>query len=130
MRFWYARFAATSANQMLMVAVGWQMYGLTGSAWDLGLVGLLQFMPALALVLVAGHVVDGFHRGRIVALCMAAQVIITVVLALATLRGWASRDLLLGTSVLLGVVKAFQMPAQQSLPPLLVPPAVRSEERV
>ncbi len=124
MRFWYARFAATSANQMLMVAVGWQMYGLTGSAWDLGLVGLLQFAPALALVLVAGHVVDGFHRGRIIALCMAAQVFITVVLALATLRGWASRDLLLGTSVLLGVVKAFQMPAQQSLPPLLVPTAL------
>ena len=124
MRFWYARFAATSANQMLMVAVGWQMYGLTHSAWDLGLVGLLQFVPALALVLVAGHVVDGFHRGRIIALCMAAQVLITLVLALATLRGWASRDLLLGTSVLLGVVKAFQMPAQQSLPPLLVPPAL------
>jgi len=124
MRFWYARFAATSANQMLMVAVGWQMYGLTGSAWDLGLVGLLQFAPALALVLVAGHVVDGFHRGRIIALCMAAQVLVTALLALATLRGWASRDLLLGTSVLLGAVKAFQMPAQQSLPPLLVPTAL------
>ena len=124
MRFWYARFAGTSANQMLMVAVGWQMYELTGSAWNLGLVGLLQFLPALALVLVAGHVVDGFHRGRIVALCMAAQVLITLVLAFATLRGWASRDLLLGTSVLLGVVKAFQMPASQALTPLLVPAAV------
>ena len=124
MRFWYARFAGTGANQMLMVAVGWQMYGLTGSAWDLGLVGLLQFLPALALVLVAGHVVDGFHRGRIIALCMAAQVLLTLVLAFATLRGWASRELLLGTSVLLGVVKAFQMPASQALTPLLVPSAV------
>ncbi len=37
---------------MLMVAVGWQMYDLTSSAWDLGLVGLLQFLPALALVLI------------------------------------------------------------------------------
>ena len=124
MRFWYARFAGTSANQMLMVAVGWQMYELTGSAWDLGLVGLLQFLPALALVLVAGHVVDGFHRGRIVALCMAAQVLVTLVLAVATLRGAASRELLLATSVLLGVVKAFQMPASQALTPLLVPGAV------
>ena len=124
MRFWYARFAGTSANQMLMVAVGWQMYELTGRAWDLGLVGLLQFLPALALVLVAGHVVDGFHRGRIVALCMAAQVLVTLVLAVATLRGAASRELLLATSVLLGVVKAFQMPASQALTPLLVPGAV------
>ena len=51
MRLWYSRLASTSANQMLMVAIGWQMYDLTGSAWALGLVGLLQFLPALLLVL-------------------------------------------------------------------------------
>ena len=124
MRFWWARVAGTSANQMLMVAVGWQMYALTGSALDLGLVGLLQFMPALALVLVAGHVVDRFHRARILSLCMAAQALIAVLLALASMHGWASREWLLMASVLLGTVKAFQMPAQQALAPLLVPTAV------
>ena len=40
MRLWYSRLASISGQQMLMVAVGWQMYELTGSAWDLGLVGL------------------------------------------------------------------------------------------
>jgi MFS family permease len=100
------------------------MYDLTGSAWDLGLVGLLQFTPALALVLVAGHVVDRFHRARIVSLCMLAQGSVAALLALAAWRGWASRELLLGVSVLLGTVKAFQMPAQQALAPLLVPSAV------
>jgi MFS family permease len=109
---------------MLMVAVGWQMYELTGSAWDLGLVGLLQFLPALMLVLVAGHVIDRFHRARIVSLCMLAQALIAGLLALAAQRGWASRELLLGVSLLLGSVKAFQMPAQQALAPLLVPAAV------
>ena len=123
-RFWWARVTATIGNQMLMVAVGWQMYDLTGSAWDLGLVGLLQFAPALALVLVAGHVVDRFHRARILSLCMLGQGLIAVVLALGALRGWASRELLLGVSVLLGTVKAFQMPSQQALAPLLVPPEV------
>ena len=123
-RFWYSRLAGTSANQMLMVAVGWQMYDLTGSAWDLGLIGLLQFLPALLLVLVAGHAVDRFHRGRIVTLCMALQAAIAAVLALGTLEGWASRELLLALSVLMGSVKAFQMPAQQALAPLLVPPEV------
>ena len=49
MRFWSARLASTAGSQMLMVAIGWQMYELTGSAWDLGLVGLMQFAPALAL---------------------------------------------------------------------------------
>jgi len=109
---------------MLMVAVGWQMYDLTGSAWDLGLVGLLQFAPALLLVLVAGHVVDRFHRARIVGLCMAAQTAIAALLAFSAHQQWASRELLLAISVLLGTVKAFQMPAQQALAPALVPPGV------
>jgi len=124
MRFWYSRLASTSANQMLMVAVGWQMYDLTGSAWNLGLVGLLQFLPALLLVLVAGHVVDHFDRARIAALCMLAQVMIALMLMIATQLHWAHRDLLFVVSVLLGVVKAFQMPAQQALAPALVPPEV------
>jgi MFS family permease len=123
-RFWFSRLASTSANQMLMVAVGWQMYDLTGSAWDLGLVGLLQFLPALMLVLVAGHVVDRYHRARIVMLCMLSQTVIALVLAVSAHQAIASRELLLVLSVLLGVVKAFQMPSQQALAPLLVPAAV------
>ncbi len=122
LRFWCSRLASTGATQMLMVAIGWEMYDLTGSAWDLGLVGLLQFLPALLLVLVAGHVVDRFHRARIVALCMAAQTAVAALLAYAVWRGWASRELLFGMSIALGIVKAFQMPAQQALTPLLVPP--------
>src|SRR5207237_4878560 len=124
MRFWASRLASTSATQMLLVAVGWQMYDLTGSAWDLGLVGLLQFLPALLLVLVAGHVVDRFHRARIVGLCMAAQALVGLLLAAAAWRGFATRELLFGLSIALGTVKAFQMPAQQALTPLLVPVSV------
>ncbi|MFY9512839.1 MAG: MFS transporter, partial [Rubrivivax sp.] len=124
MRMWYARIASISASQMMMVAVGWQMYDLTGSAWDLGLVGLLQFLPALPLALVAGHVIDRFHRARIVAVCMAVQVAVALLLALASHEAWAGRGLLLLVSVLLGAVRAFQMPAQQALTPSLVPPAL------
>jgi MFS family permease len=124
MRFWFSRLASTSANQMLMVGVGWQMYDLTGSAWDLGLIGLLQFLPALLLVLVAGHVVDQFHRARIAALCMLAQVALALTLAASTHQHWASRELLLVISIGLGTVKAFQMPAQQALTPALVPAVV------
>jgi len=129
MRFWLARLFGTTGNQMLMVAIGWQMYELTSSAWDLGLVGLYQFVPALALTLVAGHVADRFHRGRIVAACMIGQVVVALVLVAATLgwgsqRAWVSRDLLLALSVLLGLARAFQMPAMQSLTPNLLPPAM------
>lgn len=132
MRMWFARLFATTGNQMLMVAVGWQMYELTGSAWDLGLVGLYQFVPALLLTLVAGHVVDRVHRGRIIAACLVAQAAVALLLVAAT-QGWAhpgtssswvSRELLLGASVVLGVARAFQMPAQQALTPMLVPLAM------
>jgi MFS family permease len=106
---------------MLMVAIGWQMYDLTGSAWDLGLVGLLQFVPTLLLTLPAGHLVDRHHRGRIVALCLAVQLAVALLLCLGSSGAFASRDLLLAMSVVLGGVRAFQMPAQQALAPLLVP---------
>ena len=124
LRLWCARLAGTTANQMLMVAVGWQMYDLTGSAWDLGLIGLYQFMPALLLSLWAGHAADRHHRGRIVAACLAAQCFTALVLMQATRGEWASRELLLGVSLVLGGVRAFQMSAQQALTPLLVPMAL------
>ena len=129
MRMWFARLFGTTGNQMLMVAVGWQMYDLTGSAWDLGLVGLYQFLPALLLTLVAGHVADRVHRGHIIAACLVTQAMVALILVAATQgwgasKGWVSRDLLLGVSVMLGAARAFQMPAQQALAPMLVPAAM------
>ena len=131
LRFWFTRLAGTAGNQMLMVAVGWQMYELTGNAWDLGLVGLYQFAPVLLFTLVAGYVADRFNRAKIVAAAMAWQWLVAVILALAshnfsdagggTHTGWLSRELLLGLSVVLGLARAFQMPAQQALIALLVP---------
>ncbi len=126
MRFWVARLFGTTGNQMLMVAIGWQMYDLTGSAWDLGLVGLYQFVPALLFTLVAGHVADRYHRGRIVATCMVAQALVAALLVASTVgfgadAAWVSRGLLLSVSVALGLARAFQMPAMQSLTPNLLP---------
>lgn len=122
MRLWVARLFGTAASQMLLVAIGWHMYDLTGSAWDLGLVGLYQFMPALILALYAGHVVDRHHRGRILAICLAVQGLVGLALLSAHVGHQDSRALLLWLSVVLGAVRAFQMPAQQSLTPMLVPP--------
>lgn len=120
-RFWLARLAGVMANQMLMVAVAWHMYDITSSAWDLGLVGLFQFVPALLMTLPAGHVADRFHRGRIFAACMFGQAVVALLLVAATQGGFATRGLILGVSVVLGFARAFQMPAQQALTPLLVP---------
>ena len=120
-RFWWARMAGIMGNQMLMVALAWHMYDITLSAWDLGLVGLFQFIPALLLTLPAGHVADRLHRGRIFAACMALQAVVAALLAAATQGGFATREMIFGLSVALGLARAFQMPVQQALTPLLVP---------
>ena len=123
-RFWLARLFGTIANQMLMVAVAWQMYDITGSAWDLGLVGLFQFVPQLAMTLPAGHVVDRLHRAKVFAACMVAQGIAAALLLASIPGGFATRELILGISVAFGIARAFQLPAQQAITPLLVPPAL------
>jgi len=122
--YFASRVATTMALQMLMVAVGYQMYDITHSAWDLGLVGLLQFIPALLLTLIVGHVADTFDRRRILALCCTAQAAVAILLVCGSLGGWISREHILIASVALGTARAFQMTAQQALPPLLVPTGI------
>ena len=120
-RFWCARVAAVAGTQMLMLTIGWHMYELTASAWDLGLVGLFQFGPALAMTLPAGHAADRHHRARIVALCLSAQAAVALLLVAGTLAHAVSREWLLALSALLGAIRPFQMSAQQALLPSLVP---------
>ncbi len=119
--FWLSRVASTAAGQMLMVALGWQMYALTGSAWDLGLVGLAQFVPALLLALPAGHQVDRLDRRRVLATALALQAGVALALALASGAGLMGRGALLLVSLMLGAIRAWQMPASQALLPQLVP---------
>jgi MFS family permease len=118
-RFLWTRLSATMANQMLLVALGWQMYDLTSSAWDLGLVGLLQFLPALLLALPAGHLVDRHDRRHMLAASLMVQTLAAVLLAAASGSSWVGRDTILAASVALGVARALQMPSQQALAPLL-----------
>jgi len=121
MRFWLARVSGISANQMLMLGISWHIYDITGSAWDLGLVGLCQFIPALLMALPAGQLIDRHHRGRIFASCMLLQASIAVVLLWAMLYQVESRELILGIALVLGINRSFQMPSQQAITPLLVP---------
>ena len=102
MRFWFARLAGTAANQMLMVAIGWQMYDLTASAWDLGLVGLMQFRPRWRWCWWPATA-RPLPPARILAACMALQAIVALLLMLGAWHGFASRSLLLlGLSIAIG----------------------------
>ena len=119
--FFLSRMATTMSNQMLMVIVAWQMYGITHSAYDLGMVGLAQFVPALALCLVVGQVADRYDRRRILIGCLAGQLGVALLLIAGTLGGWLGREVILIASLGLGTAKAFQLPTQQALLPTLVP---------
>ncbi|MEI6769455.1 MAG: MFS transporter, partial [Betaproteobacteria bacterium] len=119
-RFWLSRVGAGVAAQMLMVALAWQMYDLTSSAWDLGLVGLYQFCPALVLSLLAGHVADRFPRKNIVMITWFLQAVVVLGVVLAMGQDALTRDFLLLVSLILGTVRAFQNPAQQAILPTLV----------
>jgi len=124
--YWLSRLAATLAAQIQVVAVGWQMYELTGSALDLGLVGLVQFLPSVLLLFVVGPIVDRRDRRLILAGCRLLQGAATLALAAAIVGGWASREALFAFVFVLGATRAFEMPAAQSLLPTLVPASMLS----
>jgi MFS family permease len=121
LRLLVSRLFGGAANQMVMMAIGWQMYELTGSAWDLGLIGLFQFAPVLVFTLVAGHAADRYDRARIVAVAVAVQTACCTLLLAATITGRLSPSLLIAVSVMLGAATTFQRPAQQSLIGAMVP---------
>ncbi|SDR41103.1 Predicted arabinose efflux permease, MFS family [Paraburkholderia fungorum] len=119
--FFLSRVATTMSNQMLMVIVAWQMYDITHSAYDLGMVGLAQFVPALALCLIVGQVADRYDRRFILMACLIGQFSVAMLLIAGTLGGWLGREVILLASIGLGMAKAFQLPTQQALLPTLVP---------
>jgi MFS family permease len=106
---------------MLGVAVGWQLYELTGSALDLGLVGLVQFAPMILLTLVVGQVADRFDRRLIVVACEVVKAAAAGALALGTIGGWQSRTSILALLALLGAAQTFENPAMTALVPEVVP---------
>lgn len=118
--FLSARILSTLASQMLAVAVGWQMYALTGSVFYLGLVGLAQFLPMLLLTLVVGHVADRYDRRVIIRLCLLVRGVGTLLLAWWSFNGWLNKESLLGIVFLLGAARAFEGPSMQALMPGLV----------
>src|SRR5262245_285799 len=121
-QFWIARISTTVASQMQAVAVGWQMYELTNNPLDLGLVGLVQFVPAFLLVLVAGHFADRHDRRRIIATAQAAAGLASALLTIGTATGFLAREWILATVFVVGTARAFEQPTVAALLPALVPP--------
>jgi len=120
-RFWLARIGTAAANQMLSVAVAWQVYQLTGSALDLGLVGLFQFLPRIFLTATAGNMADSHDRKRIAAWAQVVQAAVLCALLLLTLGHAIDRRAIFALVAVSGAARTFEMPATSSLLATLVP---------
>src|SRR5262249_60490705 len=93
--YWNARIFASLAFQMVGVSVAWEMYSITGSAFDLGLVGLTQFLPATVLMLVAGQLADRYDRRLILQLCQWVEGAAAAALAYGSFTGSISKQFIL-----------------------------------
>jgi MFS family permease len=116
-----ARFFSVIGMEMQSVAVGWQVYEVTGRALDLGLVGLAQFLPGILLFLVSGHAADRYSRGKVLTLSYAGLSVSSALLLAITLRGAHSVYPIYGVMLLIGVARSFSGPAGRALLPLTVP---------
>lgn len=119
--FWFSRVLSTLAFQIQAVAVGWQMYALTGSTFKLGLVGLTAFLPMVSFSLIAGHVADRYDRRRIASACQISEGLAVATLAISSLGGWVTPRIIFACVAVIGAARAFDSPAMQSLVPGLVP---------
>jgi MFS family permease len=120
LRYLYVRIAASIALQIHVVAVGWQMYALTGSPFRLGLIGLVQFIPAICLFPFTGHVADRFDRRWVTFIGEIVEAVAVGVLALASLAGHLTPNLLLAMAFVVGTGRAFEQPSVQTVLPNIV----------
>ncbi len=121
-----ARFCIVFCTEMQSVAVGWQVYEITHRPLDLGLTGLVQFLPPVFLFLLAGHVTDRFDRRKLLTLCyvgfaISSALLLVVTLRAETLHKTGSVAPIFAILFLVGAVRSFSMPASRALLPQLVP---------
>lgn len=116
-----ARLLVILGAEAQSVAVAWQVYQITHSAFDLGLTGLMLFAPGLFFMLAAGHIADRYDRRTIILICYATQALCTLILLRFALHPtghvWPIYAVLLGV----GMGRAFSGPASTALLPSLVP---------
>ncbi len=122
--FWLARTCSGFGFQMLSIVVGWQIYALTHSAFYLGLIGLVQFLPSVTLALWAGHIADQRDRRRVVLIGQLVEWLAIGALAAATVAHLADVKIILGLIFIISVAKVMEAPSLQSMLPALVPPAL------
>lgn len=113
--------------QIVSLAVSWQIYAITHSAFMLGMIGLMQFLPSVLLALPAGHLADQYNRKTLIITGQVVECIAVLGLIALPLMSWLSTSALLGLVALFSIAKAVEGPANTSLLPALLPPELLSK---
>jgi MFS family permease len=122
-RYFLGNIAFILGLQMLKVAVGWEMYERTGSALNLGYVGLVQYIPQVAFVAIAGHVTDIYNRKRV--LMGAVFLVALSAVGLALNSAMKGPDFVIYICLFAsGIARAFWMPARAAFLPRIVPMSI------
>ncbi|HET9459733.1 MAG TPA: MFS transporter [Sphingomicrobium sp.] len=126
--FWLARLMTTIAQMAMVIVIGWQVYdiarasmGIREAAFQLGLIGLVQFVPLFVLTPVSGWVADRLDRRHVARVVLVLELACAAILLWATWSGLVSLPILFAVAALLGVARAFAGPALGALAPNLVP---------
>jgi MFS family permease len=119
--FLLSRSLSRFSSQIGAVAIGWQVYELTGSAFDLGMVGLVQFLPTALFLFVAGSAADRYERNRVVQLCQLAEALTALYLTWGAYSGSLTVVQIFVASFVLGTAGAFESPTIAALLPQITP---------
>ena len=119
--FWTGSLLSGIGSQFTTVAMAWQLYELTDSAFQVGLLGLARAVPQMGLLLVAGLLADAMDRRKLMMCTDIGLFGVSMTLALLTLAGKASPGLLYTATALLAIFNSLETPARQSIIPNLVP---------
>lgn len=132
-RLWLTRFLGAIATNGMVVILGYQLYDVARSAYgmsiaeaafQLGLLGLVQFVPLALLTPVAGVVADRIDRRHVGAMSIGMDLLVAFSLALATYLGWLSLPLLFVLAALHGSARVFLGPSLTAIAPNIVPAAL------
>jgi MFS family permease len=122
-----ARALSEFAAQMASVTVAWQLYELTNSAFALGMIGLVQFIPTGLLIFIAGHAADRYARQRVVQIAHLGRGIAIAFLAWGSIGGWLTVGEMFAAVLVLGTATAFDSPAEAALLPAVTPEGLRQK---
>jgi len=119
-RFILVRVLVTTALMIQAVALGWFVYAKTGSALSLGLIGLVQFIPSIPLLTVAGYAADHYDRRKVVMVSQTVQALGAAGLY-ACVHWYTSIWPVYAMVLVVGSARSFALPSTGSLLPTLVP---------